>query len=110
MTGIVSPLQPRPPQPNKMVNVKVELKRNAIPPMLKWLAWLMLTILAYAVPAAWIFFDTGWEKWAAFGAMVAWTGASVDAILEHIIKQTPDERREITQEITRAQQTHLMIK
>ena len=113
-TGIPSPLGDifgfQPPQKVKQVNVRVELRKNKIPKSLILFTRILLTAVAFAAPLVWIHFDEGWARWASLLAMVAWTIASVDAVVEHIIKQEPDSRQEITEEIERAKNIHTIIK
>lgn len=111
MAGILSPLQPgRAPQ-MKTVNVKVDIRRHAIPPMLKHLAAFALMMVGIAAGYFMTAYTPGSaEDVAATIAFFAWTFAAVEAIMDHIISKTPDSRQEVIEEITRAQKTHLTIK
>ena len=104
-------MQPGRPTQMKTVNVKVDLKRNAIPPMIKALSKGALTAVGIASGYCMTAYVPGSpEDIAATIAFFFWLLAGVDAIYEHIIRQTPDSRQEVIEEITRAQKTHLTIK
>lgn len=106
---ILSPLQPKGPQ--KTVNISVNLQRHAIPPMLKHLSALALIATGAGAGTVMFAFEAGSAAdIAGTIAFIAWNLAATEAILKHIITQTPDSRSEVQEEITRAAKTHLIIK
>lgn len=110
MAGILSPLQPRGGRPQKTVQVSVKLERHAVPPMLKYLSIGALWAVGMGSGIVMFEFEPGsMADIAGTIAFSAWLAASVAAMMEHIMRQKPDSRREVIEEITRAEKTHLTI-
>lgn len=111
MGPILSPLQPERVPIQKTVNVKVDVRHHAIPPMLRHLSSFMLALVGVGAAICSTVFDTGSPAdIAGTIAFLAWNAAAVSAIMDHIISKQKDTRQEVIEEITRAQRTHLTIK
>ena len=108
---ILAPFQPDRPRQHKTVNVKVDVRHHAIPPMLKQLS--SLALLATGAAAGYVmtaYVPGSPEDIAGTIAFVAWNVAATAAIMQHIISKQPSTRQEVIEEITRAQKTHLTIR
>lgn len=104
-------MQPERPRQMKTVNVKVDVRHHAIPPMLKHLSALALAATGVAAGTVMFAYPAGSPAdIAGTVAFFAWNIAAVEAIMQHITSQKQDSRQEVIEEITRAQKTHLTIK
>lgn len=93
-----------------MVKVSVNLNRHAVPRMLMHLSTGMLWMIGIGAGIVMFAFEPGSPAdIAGTIAFSAWNLAAVQAVLEHIMKQKPDSRTEVIEEITRAEKTHLTI-
>ncbi len=96
---------------HKTVNVKVDVKHHAIPPMLKHLSALALAATGVGAGTVMFLYEAGSHAdIAGTIAFLAWNAAATIAIMQHITSQKTDSRQEVIEEITRAKTTHLTIR